>query len=579
MLVEVTKEKLAITQGGHINEGEMNVNTCLFSLPECFEGLNVTACFNGIPVPIVKNSCTIPALKQGTATLGVYAYKENEDGIELIYSPEPTCFCVHNGSFTEEPEQELTFEISEYEQYCNMIKGEYEKTEALFTKAEEERNEAEALRTNAENMRQATFSENEAKRQSAFENAESQRTENYETLVESIVSAEAQREAAFDGYKTYIDQSVSAMENDLKNSCANAFRGNVTEKVIRVDDVSPIEHTTKISVRGKNLFNRDNLVNLAMGAEILSGDNYIGYYIPCKEGDVFSVSRSELTNSRFRTCFTCDEPANKVTYFGGTGSSYQYDKQYKIENQVAPMNANYFFVYLSNSNEAIPDIQIEKGEMVTEYEPYIELSEVKLSRCGKNLFDPSEILKASKDTTLNGDAFTTNFVNSSLYLNIIGSNRVAMPSGTYTITIVPVSEEVNFIFYAYDSETSELILKKQMGTYDNVCKHTFTTTSSWFPSIGGRRLEDGSLLGEYSYKIQLEVGDVATEYEVCNVENYTPNANGNVEMLSISPSMTLFTDTDEVIIDLEYNRDLNKITAAMYDYIDSMIGGIENGSY
>lgn len=195
MLVEVSKERVTITQGGHVNAGEMNVNTCTFFLPECFEGLNVTACFNGIPVPVVKNNCTIPALKQGTAILGVYAYKENDDGLELIYSPEPTCFCVHNGSFTEDFEQELTFEISEYEQYCNMLKSEYEKTEALFSSAEEERREAETLRANAEGMRQSEFATNEAQRQVAFEINEQKRVASFGGTYTNLLKDIAQEDS------------------------------------------------------------------------------------------------------------------------------------------------------------------------------------------------------------------------------------------------------------------------------------------------------------------------------------------------------------------------------------------------
>lgn len=162
MLIEVTKEKVSIAQGGHVNEGELNVNSCAFNLPECFGDLAVTACFNGIPVPLVNNKCIIPALKQGTATLGVYAYKESENGVELVYSPEPTCFCVHQGSFLEEFSEAPTFEISEYEQYCQMIKAEYERIETLFSQAEHERNEAEFLRVDAENARKLTFDEYKA---------------------------------------------------------------------------------------------------------------------------------------------------------------------------------------------------------------------------------------------------------------------------------------------------------------------------------------------------------------------------------------------------------------------------------
>ncbi len=165
MIIEVTKENVTIKELSVINEGEVCVNKCKFNLPECFDDLKVTAAFNNIPVPLVNGECTIPALKKGTATLGVYAYKENDDGIELMYSPRPTVFLVSEGSFSEEVNEEAVCEVSIYEQYCKMIADRY-------VVMEENVNEAEAQRRTAEAERVQAFSQNEAYRQRTFESSE-----------------------------------------------------------------------------------------------------------------------------------------------------------------------------------------------------------------------------------------------------------------------------------------------------------------------------------------------------------------------------------------------------------------------
>lgn len=124
MKVKVTEENVVITECSCINEGEVGINECSFLLPECFEGLTVTAAFNNIPVPVVDNKCNVPSLKKGTAILGVYAYKENDEGIELMYSPKPTSFFVNQGSFTDECGVESVPSISEFEQLCRKYRDE-----------------------------------------------------------------------------------------------------------------------------------------------------------------------------------------------------------------------------------------------------------------------------------------------------------------------------------------------------------------------------------------------------------------------------------------------------------------------
>ncbi len=121
MIVEVTKENVIITHGSVINSDEIGVNRCEFILPSCFEGLSVTAIFNGIPVPLVGCECWVPSLEKGNAVLGVYAYKEVDGEVELMYSPKPTMFFVSQGSYRDEINESAVPQISQYEQYCKMI--------------------------------------------------------------------------------------------------------------------------------------------------------------------------------------------------------------------------------------------------------------------------------------------------------------------------------------------------------------------------------------------------------------------------------------------------------------------------
>ena len=135
-------------------------------------------------------------------------------------------------------------------------------------------------------------------------------------------------------------------------------------------DIENIEGNIEFKVEGKNRFNPNNIVNLALGHTIVAKANYRGYYMPCNQGDIFSISRNSLSNNRFRVVFTNTEPANGVSFFGGMQAS-TYDNLLKIENIIAPENANYIFVYLSNQADTLPtEIQLEKNSTATDYEPY-----------------------------------------------------------------------------------------------------------------------------------------------------------------------------------------------------------------
>jgi hypothetical protein len=80
-------------------------------------------------------------------------------------------------------------------------------------------------------------------------------------------------------------------------------------------------------------------------------------------------------------------------------------------------------------------------------------------------------------------------------------------------------------------------------------------------------------------EIQLEIGESTTEYEdFVQLAEYTPDADGVVSgVTSLYPSTTLMTDTDGVLIDATYNRDINKAFDELKNAILSL-GGKENES-
>lgn len=122
MKVEVDEKEVVITEIDQVFEGEYGVNECEFSLPECFEGLSVTAVFNEIPIPVVRSKCYIPSLKKGDCTLGVYAFKEENGETEIMYSPKPTVFSVFPGSFSETTGEEVVPLIGEIDLYFERLR-------------------------------------------------------------------------------------------------------------------------------------------------------------------------------------------------------------------------------------------------------------------------------------------------------------------------------------------------------------------------------------------------------------------------------------------------------------------------
>jgi len=135
--------------------------------------------------------------------------------------------------------------------------------------------------------------------------------------------------------------------------------------------------TLQQTYSGKNLFNYQGVVNLAIAPPIAAKSTYRGYYIQANAGDTFTLSRAITTgNNRFRVCFTMVEPAQGVDIYnenGVVGGYISADGATEVSFTV-PQDMHYVFIYLSNSDQDITEslkIQLETGSTATAYEPYV----------------------------------------------------------------------------------------------------------------------------------------------------------------------------------------------------------------
>ena len=186
-----------------------------------------------------------------------------------------------------------------------------------------------------------------------------------------------------------VDLSEYAKKTDLEaqnNAFANSLKGNISGDTVRIDDVSPIEHTVKIKAKRKNLLNADGMVN---GAFVKNDD---GSYTFTKTSD----------SARFSNLVEISIPADTIislsaTSIEGTESAFAFQLKYKDGNYVSlgpfsPTKLNYgsfkttseveqvrLFFDSSVANETylnISGLQIALGANVTKYNPYVDLSTI-----------------------------------------------------------------------------------------------------------------------------------------------------------------------------------------------------------
>lgn len=172
------------------------------------------------------------------------------------------------------------------------------------------------------------------------------------------------------------NQDVINNANNNTNNIINNNNSN-TESIINNNNENTQQiidqfNTCRDSV---NLFNPNDISHFGIGSstdsstgnKIFVSNSYVSYVFPVSPNQVFSLSRTSISTSRFRYGFTDVYPVENTPLY----NYKNFDNSLKVENIVVPDNMSYFVLYLSNTPVSnIGNIQIQKGSVATSYEPY-----------------------------------------------------------------------------------------------------------------------------------------------------------------------------------------------------------------
>lgn len=218
--------------------------------------------------------------------------------------------------------------------------------------------------------------------------------------------------------------------NTLANSVANAIKGTVSGSVVRVDDVSPVEHKPVVRVHGKNIFNPDliaasyednGLTITRNGDEItINGTStkalscpIVNMFQPINKGKIYTCTIYRISGSGDRLVasfglgmttgvrsefYDCTSVAVNSSDYRTFTANYEYLTQFLL-----------FYNGGSTFDNLVCKIQLEENDVSTEYTPYIEPTTVTVTADGVNYTPEADgTVEGIPSTALSGGISTDN---------------------------------------------------------------------------------------------------------------------------------------------------------------------------
>lgn len=470
--------------------------------------------------------------------------------------------------------------------------------------AEIARDNAETDRTNAEAQREQnelTRKINEAGRN----DAEGMRYDNESTRQyneSQRVSAEANR---------VTDEASRVEAEAIREANAqlygNAFRGSASGEVVRVDDVSPVVQNVKCRVYRKNHWNMsavdstnlitangDGTVTIKESNYACTSNNTLREICPTlREGDTVTLSIS--TTGR------------KLVYLSEAGVRIDTGTTITLTEEMLNSKVVFYGAYMQDADYAEPHtiswIQLEKGTGVTEYEPYEEVTGINVKQFGKQLLTPQGRTVTNFGAYSNGtqrslaenciykglsvnNYYSPNYVTSSYLSDTrtmsvklsnnsgygIGFSYKVKPNETYTLSVSDrpsASSRLAFSYYSKEGVHLSYAITT-MGSSENFITATVPEDAYWMVVLLIVTVADTDVIFR---NIQVEMGDTATKYETFKEPSvYTVTSDGTVEGIkSIAPTMTLLTDTENVVIEAEYSQDVNILKGRLQECLNAIV--------
>lgn len=214
-----------------------------------------------------------------------------------------------------------------------------------------------------------------------------------------------------------------------------------------------------------------------------------------------------------------------------------------------------------------------------------DLTAVTLKKCGKNLIKPVFTSTTSNGVTrvnnADGTVTVSGIPTTTVQFGILPAGT-KLPKGKYRFSALPFATTGSSDLITADIR--ELGYNESTGSYSNILSIeydsgngvTFNKTKDDTDVRIYIKLMVGYNGDEVTLYPQVEHGTVKTAFEpYIEPIEYTPNVDGTVDgVKSLYPTTTLLTDTAGVIIEAEYNRDINKAFAEITQVLTSLGGNV-----
>lgn len=202
--------------------------------------------------------------------------------------------------------------------------------------------------------------------------------------------------------------------------CSNAIKATASGEIVRVDDVSPIEHIVMAKVRGKNLiptFTQDYSVTRQELTQFCeAGGNTItingignangggrnnfrdfSQHFFLKKGKTYTLSQETVSGSCdgvFSVYISKTPDSDSVIWTSNSMEQKTFVAQDDMECYIG-VNVVADVVY----NNVVVRFQLEEGNTATEYEPYIDPTTVTITRYGADETDNLQTFTPGADGT------------------------------------------------------------------------------------------------------------------------------------------------------------------------------------
>lgn len=385
------------------------------------------------------------------------------------------------------------------------------------------------------------------------------------------------------------------------NEQANAIKGRLSGAVIRADDVSPVEHYPTVRVHGKNLLvpnhasftssgytitlNDDGSVTITGSASTTSS---IYLSLALRTGNDSENRRIKLKAGRKYIMSAYKdgvERAVSVRTILSDGRTLWKSTNKWHDSDDPSQDREIVQVYVESNGHEMGDnslcgtyrVQLEEGEAVTDWVPYIDPATVTVRRYGKNLAPCLEGPLTVNGLTVtpggNGGFTISGAVSGTdpqgiLYVTPLGADIRLKAGQAYTLKLYKDGElYANTVGTRVVYEDSGTIVWNTLG---NVDEERILNYAYLFH--GSLAAGDTSLCGKY--QLQLEASTKATTFEPYQApQEINALENGTVGGLtSLTPTMTLLTDKAGVTVECEYNRDTNAVYAELLEKIAALGG-------